>query len=295
MKAVDGAIVVDKPSDWTSHDVVNRIRKIVGTKKVGHLGTLDPMATGVLPLVVNKATRLAQFFIKNEKIYEGVIRFGHSTRSYDREGEPTSQPSPVDLDLARLEILADRFRGTFAQTPPPVSAKKIGGRKAYDLTREDKPVILKPVDVTVFAFDLLGLDHQDLKFRVHCTGGTYVRSIAHELGQLVGCGAYLQDLRRTASGDFTIEQAHTLEELEQMKSEGHLEQSFVPSSQLLPEIPSEEVDAITVGKIRQGRDFQVSPFRVRGGKYVKAIADDGSLVAIGEARLPNLYHPVLVF
>lgn len=291
---MDGAIVVDKPSGWTSHDVVNKIRRIAGTKKVGHLGTLDPIATGVLPLVIGRATRLSQFYVRNEKIYEGVIRFGQATSSYDREGTPITEAQPFTLTLDQLEPLADRFRGTFSQFPPPVSAKKVGGRKAYELVRENKPVELKPVDVTVFAFDLLDLKGPDLTFRVHSTGGTYVRSIAHELGHAAGCGAFLQELRRTASGDFAIAQARTLEVLEQMKTDGNLQEALIPANALLPAFSNEPVDSITEGKIRQGRDFQVSPFRVRTGRYVKAISQDGSLVAIGEVRLPNLYHPILV-
>lgn len=288
-------IVADKPGGWTSHDVVNKVRRWAGTKKVGHLGTLDPAATGVLPLVIGRATRLAQFYTRNDKIYEGVVCFGHSTDSYDGDGTATSQPREVSVSAAELEPLLDRFRGRFLQTPPPVSAKKIGGRPAYELARKQQPVELKPVEVEVFALDLLEVAGNRARLRVHCSAGTYLRSIAHDLGQALGCGAYLATLRRVRSGDFSIEQAHTLEQLGALAEAGRFDEAVIPASLLLPEFPSERVDAITAGQIRNGRAFRVSPFQVaKTARYVKALNSQGELIAIGEARLPHLYHPVLV-
>ena len=293
---MNGVIVVDKPRGWTSHDVVNRMRRIAGTKKVGHLGTLDPLATGVLPLLLNRATRLAQFFRKNDKEYEGAIRFGYSTNTYDADGEATSLPVEVTLERARVENMLERFRGTFEQLPPPVSAKKINGRPAYALARQHVEVELHPVTVTVQRFEVLGCEGSLLQVRVRCTAGTYLRAIAHELGQELRCGAFLESLRRTVSGPFTIAQARTLEELAALKEAGRLEEALMPARELLPEFPTEIVDQITESQIRQGRDFRVSPFRSLGGaQYVKAVSSDGELVAIGEARLPNVYHPLLVF
>jgi tRNA pseudouridine55 synthase len=294
--ASDGVFVVDKPAGWTSHDVVARLRKIAGTKRVGHLGTLDPMATGVLPIVVNRATRLAQFYVKNEKVYEGVIRFGQATDTYDADGTPTGEPQPATLDAAALERLLDSFRGTFLQTPPPVSAKKIGGKKAYEFARQNVAVDLKPVEVTVFALDLLELHGADALVRVHCSGGTYLRGIAHDLGIAAGCGAHLASLRRIASGDFTLDTAHTLEQLAELAQQNRLSQALIPAANLLPTFPTEVVDSVTATQIRQGRDFRVSPFKVRGpAPFVKAVSSDGQLLAIGEARLPLIYHPKLVF
>jgi tRNA pseudouridine55 synthase len=292
---VDGVIVVDKPRDWTSHDVVNKIRRLAGTRKVGHLGTLDPSATGVLPLVIGRATRLAQFYTRNDKIYEGVVHFGYSTNTYDAEGERTSDQVAVSLDRAALEAALQGFRGPFDQVPPPVSAKKIGGRKAYDLARKHQPVELKPVAVEVYSLEILGIEGPEAEVRVHCSAGTYLRSIAHEAGQAMGCGAVLKSLRRMASGDFKIESAHTLEELAKLAADSRLPEVLIPAALLLPDFPSEMVDSITVGQIRNGRDFRVSPFQVRqGARYVKAVNQHGDLVAIGEARLPHVYHPVLV-
>jgi tRNA pseudouridine55 synthase len=292
---VDGAVVVDKPSGWTSHDVVNKIRRLAGTKKVGHLGTLDPGATGVLPLVIGRATRLAQFYTRNDKVYEGVIHFGYSTDSYDADGQPTSPACDIVVDRNELEMALQKFRGPFAQIPPPVSAKKIAGRPAYELARKQQPFELKPVDVEVYALDLLDLEGSEAAVRVHCSAGTYLRSIAHEAGQALGCGAFLKSLRRTASGDFKIEAARTLEQLAALAEAGHFAEAVIPAAQLLPEFPAEMVDALTAGQIRNGRDFRISPFHVRSeGRFVKAVTPEGQLVAIGEARLPHLYHPVLV-
>ncbi len=292
---MDGALIVDKPSAWTSHDVVNKIRRLAGTKKVGHLGTLDPSATGVLPLVIGRATRLAQFYTRNDKIYEGVIHFGYSTDSYDADGQPTSPARDVVLDRTELENALQKFRGPFAQVPPPVSAKKIAGRPAYEMTRKQQPFELKPADVEVYSLDLLHLEGCEAAVRVHCSAGTYLRSIAHEAGQALGCGAFLRSLRRTASGDFKIEAALTLEQLTALAAAGRFDEAMIPAAQLLPEFPAEMVDALTAGQIRNGRDFRISPFQARpGGRFVKAVTPEGQLVAIGEARLPHLYHPVLV-
>ena len=288
-------IVVDKPREWTSHDVVNGMRRLAGTRKVGHLGTLDPGATGVLPLVIGRATRLAQFFSHNDKVYEGVIHFGYATDSYDMDGAPTSPDVAVTLEQDAAEVLFDRFRGELSQTPPPVSAKKVAGRPAYERARKNLPVELKPVPVTVRSLDVIAVAGCEVTVRIHCSAGTYVRGIAHDAGQALGCGAFLKALRRLASGDFKIEQSRTLEELAALAAGNRLHEALLPAAGLLPEFPVEMVDAVTLAQIRNGRDFRVSPFHVRGeARYVKAVTPDGRLAAIGEAVLPHLYHPLLV-
>jgi len=275
--------------------VVNKVRRFAGTRKVGHLGTLDPAATGVLPLVIGRATRLAQFYTRNDKIYEGVIHFGYSTDSYDADGQATSPEQKIVLDREQLEAALQKFRGPFAQVPPPVSAKKIAGRPAYEMARKNQPVELKPVDVEVYSLEVVRMEGCEAAVRVHCSAGTYLRSIAHDAGQALGCGAFLKSLRRIASGDFKIEAARTLEQLAALAEAGRFEEAVIPAAQLLPDFPAEVVDALTAGQIRNGRDFRISPFHVRpGGRFVKAVNSDGQLVAIGEARLPHLYHPVLV-
>jgi tRNA pseudouridine55 synthase len=286
---------VDKPPGWTSHDVVSKVRRISQTKRVGHLGTLDPMATGVLPLLAGKATRLAQFFSRGEKTYEGTIRFGYSTDTYDAEGTPISPETFVSLDCTAIGQHLEAFRGRIKQIPPPVSAKKIQGTPAYKLARQNIVVELAPVEIEVYSIELLRCEEREIDVRIRCSGGTYVRSIAHDLGQRVGCGAFLSRLRRTSSGGFTIDQARTLEELQELSERGRLRDALIPASELLPEFPVEVIDSVTAGFIRQGRDFRVSPFRkLEGVRFVKAVSHDRELVAIGEARLPNLYHPILV-
>jgi tRNA pseudouridine55 synthase len=292
---MDGVIVVDKPEGWTSHDAVNRMRRLAGTRRVGHLGTLDPQATGVLPLVIGRATRLAQFYVRNDKVYDALIRFGYSTDSYDKDGQPTSPAVEPRIEGEELERALAGFRGVFEQVPPPISAKKIAGTPAYKLARKKLPVELAPVKIQVYSLILAEHSASEARIKVHCSGGTYLRSIAHDLGVILGCGAFLQDLRRIASGEFTLDQARTLDELGRMAGENRLAEALIPSAKLLPEFPAEVVDAHTAGRIRQGRDFRVSPFRVRGApKLVKAVSQEGELIAIGEAVLPNLYHPILV-
>jgi tRNA pseudouridine55 synthase len=234
---MDGVIVIDKPAGWTSHDVVARFRSIARIKKVGHLGTLDPLATGVLPLVVGRATRLAQFYLHGDKIYEAVIRFGWSTTTYDKAGEPTSEKTPVTLDAATLDRLLDRFRGEFLQIPPPVSAKKIEGKRAYELVRKKAEVTLEPVRVHVYELTLEGVEGDTARVRAHCSGGTYLRSIAHDLGQAMGCGAHLEQLQRTASSEFTLSQARSLEQLESLAASERLLDALIPAASLLPLMP----------------------------------------------------------
>ena len=292
---MDGVIVVDKPAGWTSHDVVAKMRRVANTKRIGHLGTLDPMATGVLPLVVGRATRLQQFYVKSDKVYDAVVRFGYSTNTYDSEGQATSDERPYTCNPKEIERLLAGFRGPIQQVPPPVSAKKIDGTPAYKLARKNLPVELKPVEIHIYSLELTECAGSEIRLRAHCSSGTYLRGIAHDLGQAAGCGAFLRSLVRLACGDFTIEQARTLDTLQEMASTGQLEDALVPSARLLPQFPNETVDALTAGQIRQGRDFRVSPFRVsKGTRYVKAVSAEGALVAIGEARLPNVYHPILV-
>ncbi len=288
-------MVVDKPEGLTSHDVVNRMRRLAGTRKVGHLGTLDPMATGVLPLVLGRATRLAQFFSSGEKTYHAMIQFGWSTDTYDREGSPTSQPVEPRFTRAELEAVLDRFRGNILQTPPPFSAKKIAGAPAYRLARKHIAVELEPVEVRILALDLAEFDGATARICVRCSAGTYLRGIAHDVGRGLGCGAFLASLRRTVSGEFTGGQARTLEALEALTQGGALDQALIPCARVLPHIPHAIVDALTAGQIRQGKDFRLSPFSERAAaRYVKAVSPEGDLIAIGEVRLPNLYHPVLV-
>ncbi len=278
------------------------MRRLANMRKIGHLGTLDPSATGVLPLVLGRATRMAQFFTRDDKRYEGTIHFGYSTDSYDADGEPTSPEVPVTLNHETLDKLLDQFRGEILQTPPAVSAKKIGGRPAYELARKHQPVELAPVRITIHEIKILSINGCEARVHIHCAGGTYIRSIAHDVGKAysvgaaASCGAHLRNLRRLSSGDFRIEQARTIEDLTTLVAEDRLSSALIPAVELLPEFPSEHVDLITTGQIRNGRDFRVSPFHptAKDARFVKAVSAQGELIAIGEAKLPLLYHPVLV-
>lgn len=289
-----GVVVVDKAEGWTSHDVVAKFRGIARTRSVGHLGTLDPIATGVLPLVIGQATRLARFYVKAAKCYEATVRFGVATDTYDRSGEPVSEAVAFSLTSDRINRALDSFRGTFLQTPPQYSAKKVDGVAAYQSARKKVKLELSPVEVSVHRLEILSFDGTDVRVIVECSGGTYVRSIAHDLGQALGCGAHLQDLRRLASGEFSVSQAHTLPELQALSDGNRLGEALISLSEMLPQFPELFVDDITAGQIRQGRDFRGSPFASAGAHHVKALSRDRALLAIGEAILPNLYHPMIV-
>jgi tRNA pseudouridine55 synthase len=215
---INGVVVIDKPAGLTSHDVVARVRKILRIRQVGHFGTLDPFATGVLPISVGKATRFAQFYLKSRKAYAGTFRFGFSTDTYDATGKPTSEAVPVTLEASVLEKHFRELTGRLPQAPPPYSAKRVRGRRAYELARQHKPVDLAPVEVEIYALELLGIAGNEVRFAVECSGGTYVRSLAHDLGQRLGCGGYLAGLRRTAVAEFTESRAITLERLQELSS-----------------------------------------------------------------------------
>jgi tRNA pseudouridine55 synthase len=291
---MNGLVLIDKPKGCTSHDVVNQWRRLAHTKRAGHLGTLDPMATGLLLLVTGSATRLARFFEKQAKTYEAEIEFGLISDTYDAEGE-ISETNISAPDPARVLAALNQFRGAFLQTPPPVSAKKIKGVPAYKLARKQQPVALAPVEVEIKSIDVRNFSGNILSITVTSSAGTYIRSLAHDLGSVLGCGAILSSLRRTQSGAFRVENARTLEHLENLAREERLPESVIPAAQMLPEIPTAWVDTETEVQIRQGRDFRTSPFSIKpGAPFVKAVSSSGDLVAVGEFRLPNVYHPMLV-
>jgi tRNA pseudouridine55 synthase len=292
---MNGLILIDKPAGRTSHDVVNIWRKIAGTKRAGHLGTLDPMATGLLVLVTGTATRLAQFYGNSEKTYLAEITLGVVSNTYDAEGEVVEFFEKIPPPEAILAAL-NEFRGRFLQTPPPVSAKKIAGVPAYKLARKNIPVNLQPVEVEVKQLEVLHLSANKLTIRVTCTAGAYIRSIAHDLGQRLDCGALLSCLRRTRSGEFSLDQAKTLDQLTALAADQRLVEALIPIAGMLPHMPSEHFDLLIETHIRQGRDFHTSPFSVPpGAPLVKALSRSGDLIAIGELKIPNLYHPMTVF
>src|SRR5215472_17700127 len=209
---IDGILFVDKPRGKTSHDVVESVRRLLGFRQIGHLGTLDPIATGVLVLALGRATRLARFYTGRRKRYSCAVRFGFATDTYDADGEPLGLDSGPALDAGKIGALAAQFVGNIQQVPPSFSAKKIHGRPAHELARKNKPVKLEPVEVEVFEFRLTEVKDSVARFVVECGAGTYIRSLAHDLGKLHGAGAHLAEISRTAVGEFTLDQATSLGE-----------------------------------------------------------------------------------
>jgi tRNA pseudouridine55 synthase len=291
---MNGVIILDKPAGWTSHDVVNRMRRILGQRSVGHLGTLDPLATGVLPLVTGGLTRLAQFYTTSEKTYEGVIRFGFATNTYDADGEVVGEVRPVSPSLEQLQQLAAGFQGLIEQVPPPFSAKKIHGIPAYKLARKQQEVVLKSVQVEIKEFVILRVEGDRAHFRARVASGTYMRSVAHEMGQRLGCGAHLESLRRTAVAEFEITQAHTLEEIEgQIKDQMKEAALFIHPRQLLPQFPSVTADDATAARIRNGRPVNLP--ELSRARQVKVFYGQSELIAVATRVAGTLFHPKIVF
>ncbi|HUQ49267.1 MAG TPA: tRNA pseudouridine(55) synthase TruB [Terriglobales bacterium] len=285
---MNGLLVIDKPKSWTSHDVVNRVRRLSGERSVGHLGTLDPMATGVLPIVLGKWTRLSQFYLKAEKTYEGSIRFGFSTDTYDAEGEATSVVSQVRPSAEELEKALTKFRGEITQMPPPFSAKKIQGVPAYKLARKKEDVTLQPVNVTVKQLDVISCDGDLCQFVTTVSAGTYVRSLAHDLGAALGCGAHLAGLRRTQSGEFTQAQSATMERLEADGVAAYL----LPARAVLPEMPSVIANDQQMQKVRHGNPVNLSELSQE--PLVKVFDGNRELVALASRIAGTLFQPKIV-
>ena len=290
---MDGLLVIDKPGGMTSHDVVHRLRKITGEQSIGHLGTLDPMATGVLPLLLGKFTRLAQYFSSAEKTYTGTIRFGFATDTYDAEGQAIGPCVEPVLRLEQVRAASVRFRGEIEQMPPPFSAKKIGGTPAYKLARAGKPVELKTAKIRISTFDILSLEGADAAFSMSVSAGGYVRSVAHELGQELGCGAHLSSLRRTRAGVFTLAEARRLEELEPLAGDVEaLALVCLHPRSLLPEMPSVTGDAMALGRLRNGGQANLPEFT--SARLVKVFAGQRELVGVAKRVAGTLFQPVVV-
>ena len=291
---MNGLLVVDKPGGMTSHDVVSRLRKITGERSIGHLGTLDPMATGVLPLLLGKFTRLAQYFSSAEKSYTGTIGFGFATDTYDSEGEPLGPQMEPRLSLDEVRAAAVRFRGEICQMPPPFSAKKIGGTPAYKMARKGEPVELKPVVIHIKCFEIAAMDGDEAAFAMTVSAGGYVRSVAHELGQTLGYGAHLSSLRRVRAGAFALEETHALEEISNHAGdESALESFCVHPRHLLPEIPSVTGDQFALGRLRNGAQANLPEFSRT--PMVKVFAGQRELVGIAKRVAGTLFQPVAWF
>ena len=286
---MNGLLVFDKPPGLTSHDVVSLVRRATGERSVGHLGTLDPMATGVLPLLLGRWTRLAQFFGSAAKQYEGAIRFGWATDTYDAEGEAAGEPQPLAVSLGELRELAARFHGTLDQVPPVFSAKKIGGVPAYKLARAGKDVPVKPARITIHRFELTGLEGETASFTMHVSSGGYVRSVAHELGQLSGCGAHLSALRRVQAGPFQIAEAVSKDCLIAAANAGTTADLLLHPRMVLPELPAVTADEAAQGKLRNGMAVNLPEFSQ--APLVRIFGAGHQLLGIGKRVAGTLIQP----
>jgi tRNA pseudouridine55 synthase len=289
---VDAVLIIDKPAGMTSHDVVARVRRIVGEKSIGHLGTLDPMATGVLPLVLGRFTRLAQFYGEADKRYDGAIRFGWATDTYDAEGKATGPELPVNFSLEQIQEAAKSFIGEIAQYPPPFSAKKIAGIPAHRLARKGQPVNLQPKQVEIKALEFVSCDGKCVHFKAWVSSGTYLRSLAHDLGKKLGSGGHLAELKRTSVREFSIDEAYSLEQVEQAKSGNTLDELFLHPRMVLPEFPAVVASPESAARIRHGGAVNLPEFSK--APTVRVFAGQRELLAIAKRVAGTLFQPKVV-
>ena len=295
---MDGVLLIDKPEGPTSHDVVARLRSVTRERSVGHTGTLDPRATGLLPLVLGKATRLASLLTGTDKTYDAVVHLGFATDTDDADGRALSEARPCPTAEAVMQTL-EQFRGVIRQVPPAHSAKKIGGHKAYDLARRDQAVELAPVTVTVHSVDGARLEGNYLSFTVRATAGFYVRALARDVGAALGCGAHLASLRRTASGNFRVADALPLDEAERLGPD--VAGSLIPMAEAVGHLPAVTVNAAGLRRAEHGNSL--SPNHLQHpwipasgptpGPDVRILDPEGRLLALAHSRGGAL-HPAVV-
>jgi len=277
--AISGILVVDKPVGLTSHDVVDIIRRGTNIRRAGHTGTLDPRASGVLVILIGPAVRLSEFVSASDKRYQAILRLGSTTDTYDAEGRFTRQPTaPVDVTEAQFEEVLQRFVGEIEQTPPPYSAVKVHGRKAYEMAREGEEVDLAPRKINVYHLEVLEWAPPEVVIDVHCSSGTYVRSLANDVGTALGCGAYLVGLRRTKSGRFSLRDATPLRKLQEAFTAGNWYQYLIPAAEALAEWPGVELNADEVEEVKHGHRVKAAPDAKPG--LVRGVSMAGELIAI---------------
>ncbi|MBI5822579.1 MAG: tRNA pseudouridine(55) synthase TruB [Chloroflexi bacterium] len=295
--AISGALVVDKPVGMTSHDVVQAIRNGTGLRRAGHTGTLDPRASGVLVILVGPAVRLSEYVSASDKRYQAIIRLGGSTDTFDAEGKVTLSNDPLDVTEAQFEEALKTFVGEIEQTPPPYSAVKVAGRKAYEMARKGEEVDLEPRKITVHHLEVLEWTPPEVVIDVHCSSGTYVRSLANDLGIKLGCGAYLVGLRRTKSGRFSLRDSVPLRKLQEAFTAGNWYQYLIPAAEALGDWPAVELNPDEVEGVRHGHRVKVvgEPAITK----VRGVSTQGELVALmelvtGEDGAPE-WQPKKVF
>ena len=287
---MNGVLVIDKPPGWTSHDVVAKIRNVTRIKKVGHTGTLDPFATGVLPLTLGRATRLTNYFLSTDKVYRGVIRFGFATTTFDIDGDPLSEDTHPVLDSRRLEEVFQKYLGLVKQTVPAYSAKKIRGRPMYSYARKGIKVQAGTKEVHIKALTLIRVEGSEVEFELVCAAGTYARSLAYDMGRDYGCGAHLIRLRRTRSGEFPIDSALPLSEGAEFHSREFFLSRIIPMRALLTEIPAVVITEADKTKVVHGMDLNLLTSAWEADEY-RLLDPSGEIIGLGQ-RLQTFVSPV---
>jgi tRNA pseudouridine55 synthase len=277
--AISGILVVDKPVGLTSHDVVQIIRTGTGIRRAGHTGTLDPRASGVLVILIGPAVRLSEFVSASDKRYQAILRLGSTTDTFDAEGAFTHQSDvPVDVTEEKFEEVLKTFIGEIEQTPPAFSAVKVHGRKAYEMARQGEEVELAPRKIQVHHLEVLEWTPPEVVIDVHCSSGTYVRSLANDMGAALGCGAYLVGLRRTKSGRFSLRDANPLRKLQEAFTAGNWYQYLIPAAEALADWPAVELNPDEVGEVTHGHRVKAAPDATPG--LVRGVSMAGELIAI---------------
>ncbi len=283
-----GVIIANKPEGLTSFEVVKRIKEVTKPQKVGHMGTLDPFATGVLPLAVGKATKLVRFLINKDKEYRGTVKLGEATDTHDLNGEIVEQNPVGDIDPERTKKIAGDFEGMREQTPPMYSAKKLEGRRLYELAREGKEVKREPELVNIYRLEILEVKNDEIEFRMHCSAGAYVRKFAHNFGNRLGCGGHLKKLKRISAGPFSLKDSCSPEEIER-----NFKEVLIPLSEIPLEFDSVTVDEETRDGVKHGRDFRAEDIDKRR-EYYCVLDKKKRLIALAEPDGENLLHPSIV-
>lgn len=297
---IQGLIVLNKPGDITSHDAVEKIRILFNIKKVGHFGTLDPLAEGLLLIALGKATKFFDFYIKKKKLYAGVIKFGYATSTYDSEGEPVSEKKEIDLRKVDINAILSGFTGKISQLPPIYSAKKVKGKPLYKYAREQKEVKIQPVNIEIFSLQGKVLGKDTLGFETLTSSGTYIRSLAHDIGQKTGAGAFLESLKRLKIGEFDIRDSVTLDQLSEEVKAGNIAKVVIPIESLLPEFPKIIVNqggrkAVLNGMPLEVKDI-IKVLSAEKSEYFRLFAEEGKLLSISR-KDPKLmrFIPHIVF
>ncbi|MFZ5855203.1 MAG: tRNA pseudouridine(55) synthase TruB [Chloroflexota bacterium] len=277
--AISGVLVVDKPVGMTSHDVVEAIRRGTGIRRAGHTGTLDPRASGVLVILVGPAVRLSEYVSASDKRYQAIIRLGSSTDTFDADGKFVQSNQPVNVTEEQFEKILKNFEGEIEQTPPPYSAVKVGGRRAYDMARQGEEVSLEPRKIQVHHLEVLEWAPPEVVVDVHCSSGTYVRSLANDIGVQLGTGAYLVGLRRTKSGRFSLRDATPLRKLQEAFQAGNWYQFLIPAAEALADWPAVELNPDEVEEVRHGHRVKAAA-EAEQPQLVRGVSAAGELIAL---------------